>query len=67
LAGFDPPLDSPVILFHEVIEVTSDPMPAGFLQNPVAFELRDRRRVSAPRRLGGVSQTLPIKEHFSYD
>ena len=47
LAGFHPPLDGPVVLFHEVIEATPDSMPAGFVQNPVAFELCDRRRVSA--------------------
>jgi hypothetical protein len=47
LAGFDPPLDGPVVLFDQIIEVTAHPMPAISVQSPAGFELSDRRRVSA--------------------
>ena len=47
LAGFDPPLDGPMVLFDQVVEVSADAVPTGFVRNPVAFELRDRGRVSA--------------------
>jgi hypothetical protein len=46
LAGFDPPLDGAVILFHQIVKVTSDPVPAVFAQNPFGLELRDGGRVS---------------------
>jgi len=47
LAGFHPALDGPMILFHHVIELTPEAVPALFVQNPVGFELCDRRRVGA--------------------
>jgi hypothetical protein len=37
LAGLDPPFDGPVILLHKIIEVTPDPMPAGFSQSTLFF------------------------------
>ena len=46
LAGLDAPFDGPVVLFHQVVEVTADPMPAVFRQVTLAFQLRDGGRVS---------------------
>jgi hypothetical protein len=37
LAGFDPPLDGPVVLFHEGIEVTPHPVPAVLVQSALVF------------------------------
>ena len=41
-----PPLDGPVILFQDVIEVLHRSMLAVLLQNTLVFELHNRRRVS---------------------
>src|ERR1700730_17294929 len=46
LTRVDPPLDGPVILFQDVIEVLHRSMLAVLLQNTLVFELHNRRRVS---------------------
>ncbi len=34
LAGFHPPFDGAVVLFHHMVEATADAMSAGFGQKP---------------------------------
>jgi hypothetical protein len=46
LTRVDPPLDGPVILFQDVIEILHRSMLAVLLQNTLVFELHNRRRVS---------------------
>src|ERR1700686_3643060 len=46
LTCVDPPLNSPVILFQDVIEILHGSMLAVLLQNTLVFELHNRRRVS---------------------
>jgi hypothetical protein len=69
LAGFDPPLDGAVVLFHKVIEVTPDSMLTMFVQSALGFEFYNGGRVSRmpigvdhPRH-GGLAQQRYVKSH----
>ena len=46
LAGADPTLDSPMILFQYIVKVLYRSMPAILLQSVLGFELYDGWRVS---------------------
>jgi hypothetical protein len=46
LARLDPAFDSPVILFHNIIEVLYRSMPAILLESALGFEPHDGGRVS---------------------
>src|SRR3954466_15380524 len=51
LARLHPPLDGPVVLFDQLIEVTPHPMSAVFVQDTFGLEPLDRWRVS-PMAIG---------------
>jgi hypothetical protein len=46
LAGVNPPLDGPVVLLQDIIEVRHRPVPAAGVQCSFTLELSDRGRVS---------------------
>ncbi len=46
LAGVNPPLDGPVVLLQDVIQVRHRPVPAARVQCSFTLELSDRGRVS---------------------
>ena len=46
LAGVNPPLDGPVVLLQDIIEVRHRPVSTVLLQSALGFELYDGRRVS---------------------
>jgi hypothetical protein len=46
LAGADPALDRPMILFQNIVEILHGAMAAVFLQRSFGFELHDGRWVS---------------------